>query len=165
MPTEWFPVRWDSQTWNLFIKPFWTKSHMQCAPFRAKSWLELESCSGSTIWERKRCWESLKIRYVFRFVKVEKILEGSQDSIPSFSFLVKFQIMSRKICLSCKGKTLLGIVANFWKQKKSWHHPGFTLLPQVNFPIVAVNNLNFQGRWWDEIQAIFLNFSTLHSIF
>ena len=33
----------------------------------------------------------------------------------------------------------------------------FALLPQVNFP---ANNLNFhwRWRWWDQIQAIFLNF-------
>ena len=31
----------------------------------------------------------------------------------------------------------------------------FALLPQVNFP---TNNLNFHWRWWDWIQAIFLNF-------
>ena len=30
----------------------------------------------------------------------------------------------------------------------------FALLPQVNFP---ANNLNFHWRWWDQIQAIFLN--------
>ena len=30
----------------------------------------------------------------------------------------------------------------------------FALFPQVNFP---ANNLNFHWRWWDGIQAIFLN--------
>ena len=47
------------------------------------------------------------------------------------------------MCLGCKGKTLLGVVKKL-------------LLPQVNFP---ANNLNFQlsWRWWDWIQAIFLN--------
>ena len=38
--------------------------------------------------------------------KVEKILKGSLDSIPSPS--VKIQIMSGKVSLRCKGKTLLG---------------------------------------------------------
>ena len=40
--------------------------------------------------------------------KVEKILKGSLDSIPSPS--VKIQIMGGKVCLRCKGKTLLGDV-------------------------------------------------------
>ena len=39
--------------------------------------------------------------------KVEKILKGSLDSIPSPSPSVKIQIIGRKVCLRCKGKTLL----------------------------------------------------------
>ena len=38
--------------------------------------------------------------------KVEKILEGSLDSIPSPS--VKIQIMGRKVCLRCKGQNIAG---------------------------------------------------------
>ena len=41
--------------------------------------------------------------------KVEMILKGSLDSIPSPSPTVKIQIMGAKICLKCKGKTMLGI--------------------------------------------------------
>ena len=37
--------------------------------------------------------------------KVEKILEGSLDSISSPSSSVKIQIMGGKVCLRCKGKT------------------------------------------------------------
>ena len=40
--------------------------------------------------------------------KVEKILKGRLDLIPSPSASVKIQIMDRKVCLRCKGKTLLG---------------------------------------------------------
>ena len=48
---------------------------------------------------------------VFRiFRKVKKILKGSLDSISSPSPSVKIQIMGGKVCLRCKGKTLLGIV-------------------------------------------------------
>ena len=43
--------------------------------------------------------------YTYAF-KLEKILKGSLDLIPS----VKIQIMFGKVCFSCKGKTLLGIV-------------------------------------------------------
>ena len=49
----------------------------------------------------------LKIKDKF---KVEKILKGSLDSIPSPSPTVKIQIMGGKVCLSCRGKTLLAIV-------------------------------------------------------
>ena len=43
-------------------------------------------------------------------IKVEKILKGSLGSIPSPSSLVKIQIMGGKICLRCKGKTLLALL-------------------------------------------------------
>ena len=42
--------------------------------------------------------------------KVEKILKGSLDSILSLLPSVKIQIMDGKVCLRCKGKTLLGVV-------------------------------------------------------
>ena len=78
------------------------------------------------------------------FIKLEKILKGSLHSIPSPSPSVKIQIMGRKVCFRCNGKTLLGVVT----------HQCFTLLPQVDFP---GNNLNFHWRWrWlDQIQATF----------
>ena len=79
-------------------------------------------------------------------IKVEKFLKGSLDSIPSPS--VKIQIMGGKVCLRCKGKTLLG-----WKQKKFVDiTQQFSYYPKY-FP---TNNLNFYLRWWDRIQAIFL---------
>ena len=43
-------------------------------------------------------------------VKVEKILKDSLDLIPSPSTSVKIQIMGGKVCLWCKGKTMLGDV-------------------------------------------------------
>ena len=42
--------------------------------------------------------------------KVENILKGSLDLIPSPSPSVKIQIMGGKVCSRFKGKTLLGIV-------------------------------------------------------
>ena len=39
--------------------------------------------------------------------KVEKILKGTLDLIPSPLPSVKIQIMGGKVCLRCKGKTLL----------------------------------------------------------
>ena len=53
----------------------------------------------------------------FEIDKVEKILKGSLDLIPSPSPSVNIQIMCGKVCLRCKGKTLLGVVNNFLKTK------------------------------------------------
>ena len=46
--------------------------------------------------------------------KVETSSKGSQDSILSPS--VKIQIIGGKVCLRCKGKTLLGIVNKHLKK-------------------------------------------------
>ena len=59
--------------------------------------------------------------------KVEKILKGSLDSIPSPSPSVKNQIMSRKVCLRCKVKTLLGIVNKLLKTKSLLTSPSNVL--------------------------------------
>ena len=45
-------------------------------------------------------------------VKVEKILKGSLDSIPSPLLSVKIQIMGGKDCLRFKGKTLAKFTSN-----------------------------------------------------
>ena len=59
--------------------------------------------------------------------KVEKILKGSLDSIPSPSPSVKIQIMGGKVCLRCKGKTLLGIVNKLLKTKSLLTSPSNVL--------------------------------------
>ena len=61
------------------------------------------------------------------FCKVEKILKGSLDSIQSPSPLVKTQIMDGRVCLKCKGKTLLGIVHKLLKTKSLLTSPGNVL--------------------------------------
>jgi hypothetical protein len=71
--------------------------------------------------------------------KVENILECSQDSIPSPS--VKIQNMGGKVCLKCKGITLLSVVNNVWKKRfVDITQQCFALLPQPNF---SAYNLNF----------------------
>jgi hypothetical protein len=52
---------------------------------------------------------------LLRNFKVEKILKGSLESIPSPS--VKIQIIGGKVCLRSKGKTLLGIVIKLLNTK------------------------------------------------
>jgi hypothetical protein len=68
--------------------------------------------------------------------KVEKILKGSLDSIPSPS--VKIQIMGGKVWLRCKGKTLLGDVNKPLNTKSLLTHPAMVCL--YTFP---AHNLNF----------------------
>ena len=63
----------------------------------------------------------------FIFTKVEKILKGSLDSIPSPSPSVKIQIMGGKVCLRCKGKTLLGVVNKLLKTKSLLTSPSNVL--------------------------------------
>ena len=50
-------------------------------------------------------------------IKVENILKGSLDLIPSPSHSVKIQNMGGKVCLRCKGKKLMGIVNKLLKAK------------------------------------------------
>ena len=45
---------------------------------------------------------------MFSCSKVEKILKGRLDSIPSPSPSVKIQIMGEKVCLRCIGKNIAG---------------------------------------------------------
>ena len=53
---------------------------------------------------------------LFKNVKVEKILKGCLDLIPSPS--MKIQIMCRKVSLRRKGKTLLSFVKKILKTKR-----------------------------------------------
>ena len=52
------------------------------------------------------------------------------DLIPSLVFSAKIQIMGGKVCLRCKGKTLLDVVN---KKFVDITQQCFALLPQVNF--------------------------------
>ena len=58
---------------------------------------------------------TLKAQYRYWDSKVENILKGTLDSIPSPSTTVKIQIMGGKVCLRCKDKTLLYIVNKLLK--------------------------------------------------
>ena len=59
------------------------------------------------------------------YYKVENILKGILDSIPSPS--VKIQIMGGKVCLRFKGKTLLGLVNKLLKTKSLLTSPSNVL--------------------------------------
>ena len=55
------------------------------------------------------------------------IQEDSLDMIPSPSPSVKIQIIGGKVCLRCKGKTLLGIVNKLLKTKSLLTSPSNVL--------------------------------------
>ena len=59
--------------------------------------------------------------------KVENILKGILDSIPSPSPSTKIQIMGGKVCLRCKGKTLLDVLNNLLKTKSLLTSPSNVL--------------------------------------
>ena len=59
--------------------------------------------------------------------KVKKILKGSLDSIPSPPPSMKIQIIGRKVCLRCEGKTLLGNVNKLLKTKSLLTSPSNVL--------------------------------------
>ena len=65
--------------------------------------------------------------YIGCYFKVENILKGSLDLIPSPSTTVKIQIMAVKVCLRCKGKTLLGVVNKLLKIKNLLTSPSIVL--------------------------------------
>ena len=61
----------------------------------------------------KRQLRYQKIHQIFKEnddFKVEKILKGSLDSIPSPLPSVKIQILGGKVCLRCKSKTIMGVL-------------------------------------------------------
>ena len=60
---------------------------------------------------------TLNVNDALYLLLVENILKGSLDSIPSHSPSVRIQIMGRKVCFKCKGKTLLGLVNKLLKTK------------------------------------------------
>ena len=60
-------------------------------------------------------------------IKVEKILKGSLNLIPSPIPSVKIQIMGGKVCLRCKGKTLLVVVNKHLKTKSLLTSPSNVL--------------------------------------
>ena len=81
------------------------------------------------------------LHFCTKYCKVEKILKGSLDSIPSPSPLVKIQIIGRKIWLMCKGKTLLGVVNILLETKRLLTTPGNVLLlhlKQTFLPIIWI---------------------------
>jgi hypothetical protein len=97
----------------------------------------LEEQTALEFWLEKQMASAIYVSH-----KVEKILKGNLDSIPSPSTSVKIQIIGGKVYLRCKGKTLLVVVNKLLKPKMfdDITQQCFALLPQVKVP---ANNLNF----------------------
>ena len=93
--------------------------------------------------------------------KVEKILKGSLDLISSPSSIVKIQIMGRKVCFRCNGKTLLGIVNKILKTKSLLTSTSNVLT--YFLPMILIFT---ESEGVNQIQAIFLNLfrSSLSSV-
>jgi hypothetical protein len=70
-------------------------------------------------------------------MKVEKILKASLDLIPSPSPSVEIQIMGGKVCLRCKGKTLLGVVNKLLKTKS------LSTTPSNGLPLNHISHFPF----------------------
>ena len=97
--------------------------------------------------------------------KVENILKGSLDSIQSPSPSVKIQIMGEKVCLRCKGKTLLGVVYKLFVFKSLLTTPSnvLPLLLNQTFPPIIWIFTESEGDGI-ETRLPFKIFSTLNNI-
>ena len=91
--------------------------------------------SDQRLWPYVQAWSVhtafFRYRLELKFwvgLKVEKILKGSQDSIPSPSPSVKIQIMGGKVCLKCKGKPSLGDFNKLLFSKVCWTCPAMFCL-------------------------------------
>ena len=111
------------------------------------AWTLKANMSMSTV--RKRLGP---LPFLFRS-KVEKIWKGRLNLNPSPS-----SSMKRQNITGCYQQTFEN------KQFVDTTQKYFALLPQVNF---FANNLNFHlsWRWWDPMQAIFLNIFYFNSYF
>ena len=86
-------------------------------------------------------------------------LKGSLDSLPSPSLSVKIQIMGGKVCLRCKGETLLGDVNKLFVFKSLLTTPSNVLpihLKQTFPPIIWISN---------DIEGDVIKFSLPYKIF
>ena len=127
--------KWESQQGSIivrslnFLRAWKADSLRSLAKLSQRSWLSSDQ-------------EMMVTKLYIPSNKVENILKGSLDSIPSPSPSMKIQIMGGKVCFRCKGKTLLGVVNKLLKTKGLLTSPSkvLPLLPQVNFPAC---NLNF----------------------
>ena len=119
-------IRTISQELKTFMKKHMASVHEDKKAFNCE-----ETCHIGFMKAEKpfKCNRQLKFS-TFTHRQSRIFFKDSLDSIPSPSPSVKIQIMGSKVCLRCKGKTLLVDITQ----------QCFALLPQVNFP---ANDLNF----------------------
>ena len=92
----------------------------------------------------------------FMILKVERVLKGSLDSIPSPSPSVKIQNYRQESLLEVMRQNIAGWCQQTFCFQKfvDYAQHCFAFTPQANF---LAHNLNFhwRWRWWDQIQATF----------
>ena len=109
-----------------FHKPKTKPSLLQSRKKKLTNFLSKQkTCNGLLVNIKSSKLRHLKILIG---IKVEKILKDSLDLIPSPSPSVKIKIMGGKVCLRCKGKTLLGVV-NICLETKSLMASPSNVLP------------------------------------
>ena len=112
--------KWESQQGSIvvrslnFLRAWKADSLRSLAKLSQRSWLSSDQ-------------EMMVTKLYIPSNKVENILKGSLDLIPSPSPSVKIQIMWGKVYLWCKGKTLLGIVNKLLKTKSFLTSPSNVL--------------------------------------
>ena len=82
------------------------------------------------------------------FFKVKKNLKGSLE------VHWKFKLWEEKFAWDVNAKHCWPLSANFLYSKVYWQHPAIFCL--FTFPAHTLN-FHWKWRWWDQIQAIFLN--------
>ena len=92
----------------------------------------------------------------FFISKVEQILKGSLDLIPSPSLSVKIQIYRRKSLLEVIRQNIAGCCQQTFCYQKFVDNAQqcFAFTPQANFPAYDLN-FYWKWRWWDQIQVTF----------
>ena len=122
--------KWESQQGSIivrslnFLRAWKADSLRSLAKLSQRSWLSSDQ-------------EMMVTKLYIPSNKVENILKGSLDLIPSPSPSMKIQIMGGKVCFRCKGKTLLDVVNKLLFSKACWHHPAmFCLITSSKLPTI-----------------------------
>ena len=111
-----------------------------------EQWAEIIS-KGKLIFYFPTFWREISIIFIPSLnVKVEKILKGSLDSIPSHP--VKIQIMGGKVCLRCKGRRCRWVFKSGWASSNVVGiicHPGCNRINWTAHPLAASLKAK---HWW-----------------
>ena len=157
-----FVLKWEFFSPNVPVCLYEVESQMIKVQMKHRLRMDLHKTSSPHIsiarlfwissgnWNNFFIFKSAKLS-AGRTSKVENILKGSLDLIPSPSPSVKIQIMTGKVCLRQRRNIAGGCQQTFENKRiADITQHFFALLSQVNFP---TNYFNFHWRWrrWDQI--------------